>query len=106
MRLRLSTHNHTGLPSVTRLTVVWAVTHSLFGVIVSVECLFWNHFLCVHQLQNICLCLTGIHALHICVANVQFVLKARYYCAYGDFRQFAVVMETVFIALRVMPHVV
>jgi len=34
-RLRLSTHNHTGWLSVTRLTVVWAVTHSFIGVIVS-----------------------------------------------------------------------
>lgn len=107
MRLRMSTHNHTGSLSVTRLTDVWAVTHYFIGVIVSVKFLFWNHFLCVHQLQNVCLCLTGLHALHICLANVLLVLlKAWYYCAYDGFHQFAVVMETVFIALYLLPHVV
>jgi hypothetical protein len=91
----------------TRLTDVWVVTHSFIGVIVSVEFLFWNNFLCVHQLQNVCLYLTGLHALHICLADVLLVLlKACYYCAYDDFHQFAVVMETSFIALYLVPHVV
>jgi len=93
----MSTHNHTASLIVTRLTDVWAVTHSFIGVIVSVEFLFWNHFLCVRQLYNVCLCLTGPHAHHtrICLANVLLVLlKASYYYAYDDFHQFAVVMET------------
>jgi hypothetical protein len=86
---------------------VWAVTPSFIGVIVSVEFLFWNHFLCVRQLQNVCLCLTGLHPLHICLANVLLVLlKAWYCCAYDDFHQFAVVTENVIIALYVMPRVV
>ena len=86
---------------------MWAVTHSFIGVVVGVEFLFCNHFLCVRQLQNVCLCLTVLRALHICLANVLLaLLKAWYYCAYDDFHQFAVVMETVFIALCVMPHVV
>lgn len=60
MRLRTSTHNHTGSLSVTRLTVVWAVTYSFY------RCHCRNISDCrVFILELFSLCLSGMKCMFI-----------------------------------------